>query len=164
MATLKAYRLNWPTGEDKMLLVSVGSGTDSYADITLRPSRMHLFYHAPRLPLVLMAAANAEQDLLCRAFGRCVCGDPIDSEVGDLRGDDGDGAVEPKLFTYVRYNVELSQTGLISIGIRDVRIEDVGPLDAVRHMDALCRIGKAAAAKVRKEHFAKFLNSGTAKK
>jgi len=158
MATLKAYRLNWPTGEDRMLLVSVGSGTDSYADVTLRPSRMHLFYHAPRLPLVLMAAANAEQDLLCRAFGRCVFGDPIDSEVGDLQGEDGDGAVDSKLFTYVRYNVELSRPGLDSIGVRDVRIDDVGPLDAVHHMDALCRIGQAAAGKVRKEHFAKFLN------
>jgi len=157
MATLKAYRLKWPTGEDKMLLVSVGSGADSYADMTLRPSQMHLLYHAPRLPLVLMAAANAEQDLLCRAFGRCVFGDPIDSEVGDLQGEDGDGAVEPKLFTYVRYNVELSPKGLESIGVRDVRIKDVGPLDAFRHMDALRRIGRAAAGNVRKEHFAKFM-------
>jgi uncharacterized protein len=158
MATLKAYRLNWPTGEDKMLLVSVGTGTDSYADMTLRPSRMHLFYHAPRLPLVLMAAANAEQDLLCRAFGRCAFGEPIDSEVGDLQGEDGDGAVDPKLFTYVRYNVELSQSRLDSMGLGDIRFKDVGPLDAFRHMDALRRIGKAAAEKVRKEHFARFLN------
>jgi uncharacterized protein len=157
MATLKAYRLNWPTGEDKMLLVSVGSGADSYADVTLRPSRMNLLYHAPRLPLVLMAAANAEQDLLCRAFGKCVFGDPIDSEVGDLHGDDGDGAVERKLFTYVRYNVELSRPGLDAIGVGDVRLEDVRPLDAFRHIDALRHIGKAAAVKVQGEHFAKFL-------
>ncbi len=141
-----------------MLLVSVGTGADSYADMTLRPSHMHLLYHAPRIPLVLMASANAEQDLLCRAFGRCVFGDPIDSEVGDLRGEDGDGAVDPKLFTYVRYNVELSRSGLDSIGLRDVRIKDVGPLDAFRHIRALRRIGQAAAGKVRKEHFAKFLN------
>ena len=157
MATLKAYRLNWPTGEDKMLLVSVGSGADSYADLALRPSHMHLLYHAPRLPLMLMAAANAEQDLLCRAFGKCVCGEPIDSEVGDLQGEDGDGAVESKLFTYVRYNVELSQSGLNSMGMLDVRIKDVGPLDAVRHIDHLRRIGKAVAAKVQKEHFARFM-------
>ena len=157
MATLKAYRLNWSTGEDKMLLVSVGSGADSFADMALRPSRMHLLYHASRLPLVLMASANAEQDLLCRVFGRCVFGDPIDSEVGDLRGEDGDGVVEPKLFTYVRYNVELSRSGLDSIGMRDVRVKDVGPLDAVRHIDALRRIGQAAAGKVQKEHFAKFM-------
>jgi len=158
MATLKAYRLNWPTGEDQLLLVSVGTGADSYADMALRPSRMHLLYHAPRLPLVLMAGASAQQDLLCRAFGRCLFGDPIDSEVGDLQGEDGDGAVDRKLFTYVRYNVELSRCGLCAIGLRDIRVEDVGPLDAVRHMDALSRIGRAAAGKVRKEHFAKFLN------
>jgi uncharacterized protein len=158
MATLKAYRLNWPTGEDKMLLVSAGSGADSFADMNLRPSQLNLLYHAPRLPLVLLASANAQQDLLCRVFGRCVFGDPIDSEVGDLRGEEGDGAVEAKLFTYVRYNVELSRSGLNSIGLRDVRVEDVRPLDAVRHMDALRQIGEAAAGKVQKEHFAKFMN------
>jgi uncharacterized protein len=157
MTTLKAYRLNWPTGEDKMLLVSVGTGTDNYADLTLRPSRMHLFYHAPRLPLVLMAGASVEQDLLCRAFGRCVFGEPIDSEVGDLQGEDGEGVVDAKLFTYVRYNVELSRRGLDSMGLGDIRIKDVGPLDAFRHIDALRRIGRAAAGKVQKEHFAKFL-------
>ena len=157
MATLKAYRLNWPTGEDKMLLVSVGTGTDNYADLTLRPSRMHLFYHAPRLPLVLMAAANAEQDLLCRAFGRCMFGDPIDREVGDLQGEAGEGAVDPKLFTYLRYNVELSQSGLVTMGLGDIRMKDVGPLDAFRRIDALRRIGQAAARKVQKEHFTSFL-------
>jgi hypothetical protein len=157
MATLKAYRLNWPTGENKMLLVSVGSGADSYADMTLRPSRMHLLYHVLRLPLVLMAGANVEQDLLCRAFGRCVFGEPIDSEVGDLQGEEGDGAVESKLFTYVRYNAELSPSGLKSMGLGDIRIKDVGPLDAFRHVDALRRIGQAASGKVQKEHFAKFL-------
>jgi uncharacterized protein len=68
--------------------------------------------------------------------------------------------VEPKLFTYVRYNVELSPDGLESIGVRDVRVKDVGPLDAFRHIDALRRVGQAAARKVRKEHFAKFLNVG----
>ena len=157
MATLKAYRLNWPTGEDKMLLVSVGSGADSYADMTLRPSRMNLLYHALRLPLVLMAAANVEQDLLCRAFGGACSGTPSIREVGDLRGEDGEGAVDPKLFTYVRYNVELSRSGLDSMRLGDIRIKDVGPLDAFRHIDALRRIGQAAAGKVQKEHFAKFL-------
>jgi uncharacterized protein len=157
MATLKAYRLNWPTGEDEMLLVSVGSGADSFADMALRPSRMHLLYHVLRLPLVLMAGANVEQDLLCRAFGRCVFGEPIDSEVGDLQDEDGDGAVAPKLFTYVRYNVELSRSGLDSMGLGNIKIKDVGPLDAFRHIDALRRIGHAAAGKVQKQHFAKFL-------
>ena len=37
MATLGAYRLGWPTGEDKMLLVSVGTGTAAKADDALRP-------------------------------------------------------------------------------------------------------------------------------
>jgi uncharacterized protein len=158
MATLKAYRLNWPTGEDKMLLVSVGSGADSFADLTLRPSRMNLLYYALGIPLMLLSAANIEQDLLCRVFGRCLCGDVIDSELSDLQGEEGDGVVASKLFTYVRYNVELSRSGLDAIGVRDVRVKDVTPLDAVHHIDALRRIGRAVAANVQKEHFAKFVS------
>jgi hypothetical protein len=158
MATLKAYRLNWPTGEDKMLLVSVGSGADSFADLTLRPSRMNLLYYALGIPLMLLSAANIEQDLLCRVFGRCLCGDVIDSELSDLRGEEGNGVVASKLFTYVRYNVELSRSGLDAIGVRDVRVKDVTPLDAVHHIDALRRIGKAVAANVQKEHFTRFVS------
>ena len=65
--------------------------------------------------------------------------------------------VDPKLFTYVRYNVELSRAGLDSMILGDIRMKDVGPLDAFRHVDALRRIGQAAAGKVQKQHFTKFL-------
>ena len=111
----------------------------------------------PKPPLVLLTGANVEQDLLCRAFGRCLCGEPIDTEVGDLRGEDGEGVVDPKLFTYVRYNVELTRSGLDSMKLGNIQTKDVRPLDAFRHIDALRRIGRATAEKVQKEHFAKFL-------
>jgi hypothetical protein len=158
MATLKAYRLSWPTGEDNMLLVSVGTGADSLVDERLRPSGQSLLYHAVRLPLALYSSSIIEQDLLCRVFGRCVFGDPIDSEVGDLIGEEAGGTVSPKLFTYARYDVELSQSGLGSVGIHGIPVSKIAGLDAIRAMRELSRIGEATALKVRKEHFAGFLN------
>jgi hypothetical protein len=157
MATLKAYRLCWPTGEDKMLLVSVGTGAESLADEKARPSGGNLLYHAKRLPLAFFSASVVEQDLLCRAFGRCVSGDRIDEELGDLMGEDGEGAVSPKLFTYVRYDVELTPSGLKALGLSHIPISKIAGLDAVRGMKELREIGEAAAAKVAKQHFAGFL-------
>jgi uncharacterized protein len=157
MATLKAYRLSWPTGEDRMLLVSVGSGADSLAEEPRRASGGNLLYQALRLPLAFFLSSTIEQDLLCRVFGRCVFGDPIDAELGDLVGLEGEGTVSPKLFTYVRYNVELSPCGLESVGVRGIPISKLAGIDSIGALNELCRIGEATAAKVRKEHLAGFL-------
>jgi patatin-like phospholipase/acyl hydrolase len=155
MATLDAYRLGWPTGEEKMLLVSIGTGTNPRANENLQPGEMNLLYNASSIPAALMAAALHEQDLLCRVFGRCLEGGAIDREVGDLC--DERGPVVEKLFTYVRYNGELSKEGLTALGLPDVRPQDVQRLDSVEHTDDLRRVGEAVAGKVRPEHFAGFL-------
>ena len=51
---------------------------------------MNLLYNAKSVPAALMSAALNEQDLLCRVFGRCRHGAPIDREVGDLIGSSED--------------------------------------------------------------------------
>ncbi len=111
MATLGPYKLGWETGEDKLLIVSVGTGTSPDANDDLSPNQMNLLYNASSLPSALMFAALNEQDLLCRAFGNCLCGDELDREVGDLIDTEGTmkRPVTSKLFTYVRYNAELSR-------------------------------------------------------
>ena len=89
MATVEPYNLNWPAGEDNILLVSIGTGTNPKANVDLRPSEMNLLYQSASLPLALMFAALNEQDFLCRVFGKCLAGDSLDSEVGDLIGTQG---------------------------------------------------------------------------
>ena len=74
MATLEAYGLGWPTGEDELLLVSVGTGNSEFARPDLEPDDMHLLYHATSMPGALMISAAAQQDLLCRALGRVPVG------------------------------------------------------------------------------------------
>src|SRR5208283_3357743 len=64
MATAEPYNLCWPTGEKDM----------------------HLLYNAASIPAALMGAALAEQDFLCRTFGKCLAGGQIDSEIGDMIG------------------------------------------------------------------------------
>jgi hypothetical protein len=119
---------------------------------------MHLLFNATSVPAALMFAALNEQDLLCRVFGQCLAGDPIDREVGDLIGSSGPLAQSEKLFTYVRYNADLSPQGLEALGLGTIKPEKVQKLDAVDALDDLRRIGSAAAGiQVRAAHFSKFL-------
>jgi uncharacterized protein len=106
MATVDCYWPNapagtgpWPTGEDRMLVVSVGTGTSPAAHERLDPDEMNLLFNASTIPSALMFAALNEQDFLCRVFGKCLAGDPLDREVGDMLGSAGPLAKDAKLFT-----------------------------------------------------------------
>ena len=156
MATLEPYRMQWETGMDKMLLVSVGTGVVPDVTKHLKVKDMHLAYTATQTPTALMSSTSAEQDLLCRAFGDCLYGDEIDMEVGNLIG--AKGPTSEKLFTYVRYNVSLTKDSLDELGIDDVDPKNLWALDSIMHIEDLSRVGKAAAKKVvSREHFSRFI-------
>ena len=165
MATLAPYRVSWESGEDKMLLVSIGTGTSPSANADLIPGEMNLMYNASSIPSALMFAASNEQDFLCRIFGKTLCGDPLDREVGDLIGPANPlpsgrvpGPMQPKLFTYVRYNAELTKAGLTALGLPDIVPEHVQKMDSVDHIGELQQVGQAVGKqKVTKAHFAGFL-------
>jgi patatin-like phospholipase/acyl hydrolase len=154
MATVEPYRLRWPTGTDRMLIVSIGTGTSPKANQNLEPDDMNLVYNASSVPSALMFAALNEQDMLCRVFGKCLHGDPLDREVGDLIN--ARGPVDPKLFTYVRYNAELTREWLDAHSLRDIDPRQVQRLDSTQHMDKLQEVGVTVAKQVRAEHFAGF--------
>jgi len=159
MSTAGPYRLSWPVGPDKMLLVSVGTGSSPKANADLAASDMNLLYNSGNIPIALMYAALNEQDLLCRSFGRCRVGPTLDREVGTMMLTEAEEQREvlPKLFTYLRYNAELSGSGLAELGLGDIRPEKVQKLDSIEHMDDLRRVGEAVARQVRPEDFAGFV-------
>ena len=158
MATVDAYRLSWPAAEDKMLLVSIGTGAAPNANKNLKPGEMNLLYNATSIPSALMAAASVQQDFLCRTFGRCRHGATIDLEIGDMLDPKGGGPTGPaKLFSYVRYNVDLTQDGLNNLGLSKIRASDVQRMDSVDHIQDLAEIGSVAAARdVSPAHFQGF--------
>jgi hypothetical protein len=157
MATVKPYNLQWPTGEDKMLLVSVGTGSAADANANLTPEEMNIVYNASSLPSALMFAAAAEQDFLCRVFGNCLNGGLLDREVGDMKGINGVGPVSAKLFTYIRYNAELTRAGLDALGLPQIEPANVQQMDCVDHIGELQEVGRAVAKEVNIAHFQGFL-------
>lgn len=167
MATLECYwpgapkgRQGWPTGVDKLLIVSVGTGTSPDVRRGLDPDNMNLLFNATTIPSALMFAALIEQDVLCRVFGECLAGDPLDQELGSLRPGLGALGEGKKLFTYMRYNAELTREGLDAIGCKDIQPEAVQKLDSIDAMPELLAVGTAVAdTKVKQDHFARFPSS-----
>jgi uncharacterized protein len=164
MATLECYwprapkaQQGWRTGVDKLLIVSVGTGTSPAVQQGLDPDDMNLLFNATTIPSALMFAALNEQDVLCRVFGDCLAGDPVDRELGSLMPGIGPLGEDQKLFTYVRYNAELTREGLDAIGCKDIQPEAVQKLDSIDAIPELLAVGTAVAeTKVKPRHFAKF--------
>ncbi|MBF5045882.1 patatin [Aggregicoccus sp. 17bor-14] len=160
LATLPAYRVGWPTGEERLLLVSVGTGGARALDPALSPLRMHLLHHAAQVPQALLRAASVEQDLLCRVLGRCRHGAPLDRELGSLVEPPGaPGPLPERLFTYVRYDADLSPAGLQALGLGALESKRLQRLDAVDQLQALQQVGAAAARQVHREHLSGFLGA-----
>jgi len=165
MTTLNRYwalkpEARWRSGADRMLIVSVGTGTSPAVLQGLEPDEMNLLFNATTIPSALMFAALNEQDLLCRIFGDCRAGDAIDRELGDLMGSVGPLQRDEKLFTYLRYNAELTREGLDTLGCRDIDPEAVQKLDSIDGIPDLRRVGKRVAeTKVMELHFEGFMPS-----
>jgi hypothetical protein len=63
-----------------------------------------------------------------------------------------------KLFSYVRYNAELTEAGLTAIGCGDINPQDVQKLDSIAALDALRRIGSEFGQRnVIRSHFDGFV-------
>lgn len=155
-ATAQPYNIGWPTGEDRMLIVSVGTGSAAKLLPKLEPSDMTLIYQASTIPSALMTAAAQGQDLFCRTFGNCLVGPEIDREVGAMIG--ATGPVSPKLFTYLRYDADVSREGLDRLGLPDVEPEQVQLMDSVQYIPQLQKVGaRLAEREVKLEHYQKFL-------
>ena len=143
---------SWKTGVDDMLIVSIGTGTSAGENYSLRPDEMNLIFNATTIPSALMYAALNEQDFLCRVFGDCVAGPPLDREVTDMIG--SRGPLDKKLFRYMRYNAELTREGLAALGCGGIEPTRVQKLDSIDALADLQKIGTAVAAqRIKPAHF-----------
>ena len=158
MATQPAYKLNWELGEDKLLIISVGTGSAPSAG-----DYHNLGGALTGLPGNLMYAMQTDQDVNCRTVGRCTFGAPIDRELKDMIPMDADGNVTglsqntKRHFLYARYNADLSEEGLQAMNLSNIDSDHVRQMDSVKYIDDLQTVGKAAAKQVSISHFGSFV-------
>jgi len=162
MATHPAYKLNWDIGDDKLLIVSVGTGSAPSVG-----SYSNLMDTARNIPNNLMYAMQNDQDINCRTIGRCTYGAPIDRELGNMIPINEEGKIDApakptmRHFLYVRYNADLSEDGLQKLNLGHINSDHVREMDSVKYLKELETVGKAAAAQqVNLEHFENFVQKG----
>jgi predicted acylesterase/phospholipase RssA len=168
MATEPAYGLGWPAGDDKLLIVSVGTGGAPVMGDTADAADTNLAKAALNTLSALMSQASVDQDINCRVVGRCTHGDRIDRELEDLIPRElADGATDRpagerrKLFLYVRYNATLTDDGLAALGLEEVHLDPkaLRKMNSVDNADALALIGARLGAQVDLAHLESFVAS-----
>jgi predicted acylesterase/phospholipase RssA len=149
-ATMIGYRINWPTGEDKLLVVSIGTGA---ADPTVTHASLAAKQAVDAL-LSLMNDAATLQEMLLQWLSDGPTARKVNREVGDLQGDVLNGVAA---LTYRRYNVDLRATRVQELepALTDAKlIESLSAMDSPANMTVLHRLGTLAAQRdIKAEHF-----------
>jgi hypothetical protein len=149
-ATMNGYRINWPTGENKLLVVSIGTGA---ADATVTHASLAAKQAVDAL-LSLMNDSATLQEMLLQWLSDGPTARRVNREVGDLQGDVLNGVAA---LTYRRYNVDLRATSLQELepALKDPKvIESLSAMDSPANMTLLHRLGTLGAKRdIKAEHF-----------
>jgi hypothetical protein len=147
LAGLQGYGFCWPTGKDKLLIVSVGSG--QYR----QPTSAKAVVSDPAALQGIVALQSLMDD--CERVNRATLQwvtnylTPwiIDRAVGDMKLDSESG---PQLATYLRYNALLEEAWLntqLGVDLGADKLEQIRKMDDPSNMDDLMNLGRKAAEK-----------------
>lgn len=156
LATLRGHGLRWPLGEDRLLVVSVGTGSKSRAEDPRRLLRGPPVGLAVAALASVMDDASALNEAMLQWFSRSPTARKIDAEAGTLEDDVfGGGAA---WLSYLRYDVRLNRGWLadrLGLSYTETQLAGIEKMDDPGQMERLVEIGDAAGAKlVCDEHFA----------
>jgi uncharacterized protein len=153
VATLRGFPFQWPIGEDKLLLVSVGTGTWDLRADPAKMARSKVWDWAHVVPNMFLADAQWQNQLILQALSRSLTPWIIDSEVGDLSDD---LLTKEPVLSYLRYDAVLEPDELDRLGLEELvpKVQSLRNMCAAGNRFDLARIGATAAAgQVRSEHF-----------
>ncbi|MEJ0000415.1 MAG: hypothetical protein WDO13_15410 [Verrucomicrobiota bacterium] len=149
-STLPCFGNSWEEGEDKMRIISIGTGR---VRETLKGNRLFrdatIFDQIIHSMGALVDSNNQHQDLLCRVLGRCQFGESLDTEIGSLVPEEGESSKPPRRFLYCRYNHNMTSEEKAEVA----HIAHFFSMDNLRAIDLLREFGRRFAAQsVRIEH------------
>ena len=162
MATAKPYHVNWPTGADQMLIVSVGTGSAPNVQSEKRCDDLNLIHFAKNVRSALDERRLRRLGYDLPYLGRLSPRRPYrpgDRRYGECHRPDDPNWTGPKLFTYLRYDPNVTFEGLKALGLTDIDPAKVQVLDSVDHIPDIRRVGIVYAAQhVKIEHFRGFVS------
>jgi len=156
LSQLEGFGLKWPLGEDRLLLVSVGTGkrlmeTDTNTKDMIDAKAVIL---ALQSAVSIMDDCSEQAELLLQWMSSSPTARKIDSAVGNLSKDQLDGK---NWLSYLRYNVQMDQKWVsenLGLPFTDEQLVKFQQMDTAEHMNELKEIGKTAGEKlVQNAHF-----------
>jgi len=139
-STFDGYGIGWPLGAEKLLVVSVGTGS---RDPKMAPANLAMENALKALISVMDDCADL-MEILLQWMSRSRTARVIDREIGDLRDD---GLAPTPLISYSRYNVALTKESLTALGmdLPEARYESLSAMDDPANMATLQEVGRRAA-------------------
>jgi len=157
VATLKGFPFRWPWGEDKLLMVSVGTGWREFKRKAIEIDKAWLGTWAASIPEILMQDASWQNQVLLQWLSQSETAEKLDSEIGNLSGDFISGL---PLLSYLRYNVKFTAKELNELNLGRTFTEkdaaNISDMANPKNKELLYQIGFAASDKIKAEHFARF--------
>jgi hypothetical protein len=154
LAVLEGYGFRWQAGKDKLLLISLGTGTFKKTFTSEELGRMVAAEQGVRSLRSLMDDCARLNHCMLQWLTHCVTPWQIDRAVLTMEGDSKSG---PQLATYARYNVLLEPGWMkteVEIEQTPGELAKIAEMDNPANMDELARIGEFAAKKqVKLGHF-----------
>lgn len=160
IATLRGFPFHWPTGADKLLLTSIGTGTYTKRVDAEKMAENNMLDWASTIPDMLMDDATYQNQLILQYLSKSPTAIEIDSEVGDL---DGDLLTPQPALHYLRYQAYLEQPKTMSDGTQedkpylpfdDKTILKLREMDKAEMVELLLQTGRIYAQKrVEASHF-----------
>ncbi len=154
MTQFERFGLRWPTGPDKLTVVSIGTG--SHRPRLSFEKLMIARFLRLGLQALMSMMHDAQQSVLAQMLWMGETPTPwtVNSEIGDLRNDAPAGG---KMFRFLRYDVRLETDWLdrwhgIKLGAREV--ERIRQMDDPSIVPVIYEIAQAAAKRqVRADHW-----------
>ncbi|MBK8846218.1 MAG: patatin-like phospholipase family protein [Bacteroidetes bacterium] len=147
VATLKGFPFHWETGEDKLLLISIGTGMSKLEKLPKDIEKNHQLKWAQQIPDMLMQDASWSNQTILQWLSRSPTAKIIDGEIGSLNDD----LLTPQpLLHYLRYNVTVSAAELEKVTGQKYspeHVEKLTDMSNAKNCSELYSIGLAAGQK-----------------
>ncbi|WP_372757452.1 patatin-like phospholipase family protein [Mariniflexile sp.] len=154
VATLKGFPFKWAMGEDKLTIVSVGTGYSVFSKQIGEIEEAWMKTWAQNVPDMLMQDASWQNQIVLQWLSNSPTATYVDMEIETLK-DDYLG--NKSLLKYLRYNFAITENDLNGLGLGQTftqkDVESIVEMSNAQNRHLLYKIGVAASESVKKSHF-----------
>ena len=154
VATLKGFPFRWEMGEEKLTLISVGTGYGIFKKQTGEIEDAWLLNWANNVPSMFMQDADWQNRTILQWLSNSPTSEEIDTEMGDLKADFIGGK---PMIKYLNYDTPITENNLNALNLgrsfTSKDVEDLLEMSNAKNKELLYEIGSKASSSVLDSHF-----------